>query len=237
MKETFYFSHDYNARSDNKIQKLLAKHGMEGYGIYWAIIEDLYNNANALRMHCECIAYSLHSHCEVIEDIIKNFDLFIIDGDFFGSPSVERRLNEKNEKSVKAKQSASYRWNKKDVNANAMRTQCVRNAIKESKVNNINKDFFKFYLSEYEKIENKKTKSAKNYKAFFELMQKDKILLPLTELELQFSYDDFLRLIKKTEDKEIELLPIIRAIANDENYYKNKKSLPAIAEAWINRSK
>ena len=42
-KETFYFSHDYNARNDIKIKKLILKHGFCGYGIFWAIIEDLYN--------------------------------------------------------------------------------------------------------------------------------------------------------------------------------------------------
>ena len=36
---------------------LLRKHGMIGYGIYWAIIEDLYNNANALRLDYEGIAF------------------------------------------------------------------------------------------------------------------------------------------------------------------------------------
>ena len=40
MKNTFYFSHDYNARNDIKIKKLIAKHGYLGYGIFWAIIED-----------------------------------------------------------------------------------------------------------------------------------------------------------------------------------------------------
>ena len=47
-KETFYFSHDYNSRNDVKIKKLLSKHGLLGYGIFWAIIEELYNNTNVL---------------------------------------------------------------------------------------------------------------------------------------------------------------------------------------------
>ena len=47
-KDTYYFSHDYNARNDSKIKRLLSKHGYLGYGLFWAIVEDLYNNANAL---------------------------------------------------------------------------------------------------------------------------------------------------------------------------------------------
>ena len=44
-KDTYYFSHDYNCRNDEKIKRLLRKHGMSGYGIFWSIVEDLYNNS------------------------------------------------------------------------------------------------------------------------------------------------------------------------------------------------
>lgn len=134
MKETFYFSHDYNTRADNKIKRLLAKHGITGYGIFWAIIEDLYNNANALRTDYDCIAYDLRTQSDIIKSIINDFDLFIIDGDTFGSISVERRLNERNTKSEKARISATYRWEKKQYDANALRPQSDSNAIKEKKV-------------------------------------------------------------------------------------------------------
>ncbi len=43
-KETFYFSHDYNARNDDKILELRAKYGSEGYGIFWMIIESMAEN-------------------------------------------------------------------------------------------------------------------------------------------------------------------------------------------------
>jgi len=43
-KETFYFSHDYTARSDEKIKNLIYDFGYEGYGIYWSLIEELYQN-------------------------------------------------------------------------------------------------------------------------------------------------------------------------------------------------
>ena len=133
MKETFYFSHDYNARSDEKIKKLLVKHGFLGYGVYWAIVEDLYQNANAMRTDYECIAYELRVNEECIKSIINDFDLFEIEGNIFGSLSVQRRLDERDKKSKKARESALYRWNKNNENANAMRTQCDSNAIKERK--------------------------------------------------------------------------------------------------------
>ncbi|CAB5217805.1 Domain of unknown function DUF4373 [uncultured Caudovirales phage] len=128
-KETFYFSHDYNARNDEKIRKLLFKHGFEGYGIYWALIENLYNNENELQIDYECIAYELRTHSDLIKSIINNFELFEIIDDVFSSNSVQRRLNERYEKSMKARKSAKNRWD----NANAMQTHNDSNAIKERK--------------------------------------------------------------------------------------------------------
>jgi hypothetical protein len=137
MKDTFYFSHDYNARVDDKIKQLIRKHGMLGYGIFWAIIEDLYNNANALRSDCEGIAFEFRVDEKTVKSILFDFDLFVFKGDFFGSMSIQKRLDERNTKSIKAKESAKYRWAK---DANAKRTQCERienecdrNAIKERK--------------------------------------------------------------------------------------------------------
>lgn len=128
-ENTYYFSHDYNTRMDDKIKDLIYEHGFLGYGIYWGLIEDLYNNANALRLHCERIASDYRTQSDIIHSIIHDFDLFIIDGNHFHSNSVEKRLNHRDTKSIKARESASKRWD----NANAMRTQCDGNAIKERK--------------------------------------------------------------------------------------------------------
>ena len=137
MKDTYYFSHDYNSRTDNKIKRLISKHGLVGYGLFWAIIEDLYNNANALPTDYESIAFDLRTDEVLVSSVIKDFDLFIIDNGMFGSSSIERRLNERNEKSKKAKESANLRWQKHkeqcERNANALPTQSDSNAIKERK--------------------------------------------------------------------------------------------------------
>lgn len=132
-KDTYYFSHDYNARNDSKIKRLLSKHGYLGYGLFWAIVEDLYNNANALPTDYDSIAFDLRTTTEIVISIINDFDLFCIETSEFGSASIERRLNERNEKSVKARESAFKRWNKVKENANALPTQSDSNAIKESK--------------------------------------------------------------------------------------------------------
>jgi hypothetical protein len=129
-KETYYFSHDYTARTDAKIKKLLQKHGYLGYGLYWALIEDLYLNDNSIQYDIECIAFDLRTNEMVIESIINDFNLFDLTNGAFSSISVQKRMEKRNEKSEKASLSASKRWN----NANAMQTQSDSNALNESKV-------------------------------------------------------------------------------------------------------
>ena len=128
-KDTFYFSHDYNARNDEKIKRLIRKHGMQGYGVFWSIVEDLYNNANALQTDYEGIAYDLRTDRDLVASVVNDFDLFVFDGEYFGSNSVQERLDQRNDKSEKARKSASYRWE----NANALQPQSDSNAKKERK--------------------------------------------------------------------------------------------------------
>ena len=82
-KETSYFLHDYNARNDIKLRALLVEHGAEGYGLYWAITENLYQNANVLPLDYDCIAHDLRANCDMIRSIINDFDLFEIGEDTF----------------------------------------------------------------------------------------------------------------------------------------------------------
>jgi L-rhamnose mutarotase len=130
-KETYYFSHDYTARSDEKIKNLIYDFGYQGYGIYWALIEELYQNANALQTNYKRIAFDMRIDEKIVKSIVENYGLFIVENEYFGSLSVQRRLDMRNEKSVKARESAQKRWTK---NANALPTQSECNAIKESKV-------------------------------------------------------------------------------------------------------
>lgn len=134
MKETFYFSHDYNARNDEKILKLLSgKDGWYSYGLYWGIIEKLYEAGGYLKLDYDCIAFDMRTDSERIRTVIDS-ELFERSNEKFYSKSVLARLRARKGKSEKARQSASMRWNKaKKEDANAMRTQCDSNAIKERK--------------------------------------------------------------------------------------------------------
>jgi hypothetical protein len=134
MKETYYFSHDYNARNDEKIIKLIQNQGWQGYGIFWAVIEKLYEADGFLDKDYDCIAFDLRTDSERIKQVIES-GLFKFSKEKFYSDSVLARLRVRKGKSEQARQSAFLRWNKLNKDdANALRTQSEGNAIKESKV-------------------------------------------------------------------------------------------------------
>ena len=140
-KETFYFSHDYNTRTDMKIKRLLIKQGYLGYGVFWAIIEDLYNNENRMEKDYESISLDLRCDQEIVRSVVEDFGLFDFDDKNFSSKSVQKRLEERESKSSKAKDSIKKRWSKNAKNeendTNVIRPEYDRNTIKEKKVKDI----------------------------------------------------------------------------------------------------
>ena len=141
-KETFYFSHDYNARTDRKLVNVIMKHGMTGIGVYWCLIEMLYEEGGYLPKEYDRISFELRTDINVIQEIIKDSELFHSDLEKFWSNAVLERLQQRCEKSEKARESINKRWNKYKLNTNVIRTNNKRNTIKErkvkeSKINNI----------------------------------------------------------------------------------------------------
>lgn len=140
-KETYYFSHDSNAITDTKILNMRADYGLEGYGLFWAIIEMMRNEEN-YKLQADTKIYRAiktltNTSIDVekyVQDCIKEYELFKEESGYFYSNSLLRRMQEKERKSVIAKEKAEKRWNS---NAMAMQQQCSSNAnkVKESKVN------------------------------------------------------------------------------------------------------
>lgn len=85
-KDAYYFKHDSNARNDEKLLAIRMNHGMEGYGVYWAIVEKLRESKNyTLSTDYPSIAWELHVCDEVVKSIVENYDLFIIEDSKFRS--------------------------------------------------------------------------------------------------------------------------------------------------------
>lgn len=135
MKETFYFSHDYNARSDWKLVKVMMKHWVAGIWAYWCIIEMLYEEQWYLSIkEYDRISFELRVSYEMIQSVINDYWLFNKDDDNFWSNSVLDRLKQRMDKSEKARISVQKRWDKKkEENTNVLQTNYDSNTIKERK--------------------------------------------------------------------------------------------------------
>lgn len=138
MKESFYFPHDYNAFNDEKIVRLRRKMGLEGYGIFWVIVERLAASSEGrLKLtDIEDIAFDMHMECERIASVVHEYNLFKFNDTHFWSTRLLSFFAERESKSDKAKKAAKVRWSPETKeNANAMHTQCEGNTIKERKGN------------------------------------------------------------------------------------------------------
>jgi gluconate kinase len=164
MKETFFFPHDFGARNDPKLQNLLMECGCVGLGVFWCIVEQIYEQGGSLPIAtCKSIAFALHVECNVVEKVVNDFDLFKNDGTLFWSNSINARLNKRANIVEKRKQAAANSWKSrraKQMQSKSDANVMVCNAIKEKKrkeKNNIEKSKkeifdFGFVEKEFEKV-------------------------------------------------------------------------------------
>ncbi|MEM5570037.1 DUF4373 domain-containing protein [Aliarcobacter butzleri] len=99
-KETCYFSHDANAKDDFKVMLLIEELGLEGYGIFWVLIETLREQQNykyPLKL-LSVLARKYNTTLAKLEVVVRNYHLFIIEDDcFFYSSSLNRRMQKMEE--------------------------------------------------------------------------------------------------------------------------------------------
>jgi uncharacterized protein YdaU (DUF1376 family) len=147
-KNTLYFRHDCNARADRKLVKLASKLNMSGVGIYWCMIEMLYEEGGYIPLEYERISYELRTDYDTIKSVIHDFELFSFDKDKFWSERVLEELKERCDKSDKARKSIESRW-LKYRNTNVIQTNKKRNTkenrIEENKINIIFDVFWNLY--------------------------------------------------------------------------------------------
>lgn len=98
--EVGYFRHDMNARHDPKIQALIKKYKIEGYGRFWVIIEMMRETKGYKIKEKKYIYEALAEQllCTVeeikkfIKDCIEEFELFVQAEGFFYSESLIERM-------------------------------------------------------------------------------------------------------------------------------------------------
>lgn len=139
-KDAYYFPHFANSRNDSKIVKLRRVLGIEGYGLYFMLLEVLREQTDFKYpvSGVEDLAYEWHTSKEKIISVIADYGLFTVQPDFFFSVKQIAFLQPYIEKSNRARMAARKRWDDANAHANALEMQCdsKTNAmqVKESKV-------------------------------------------------------------------------------------------------------
>ncbi|MBN2744496.1 MAG: DUF4373 domain-containing protein [Marinilabiliaceae bacterium] len=146
-KDAYFFPHDSNAKDDPKMMFLIDQLGLEGYGIFWVLIEMLREQQEykAPLAILPIIARKYSTQHEKIKAVVFGYDLFKIEDEkFFFSKSLIDRLSlmdAKKQRRIDAgKKAISARWNKQPAlpensnsNTNVLPTEYERNTNVEKK--------------------------------------------------------------------------------------------------------
>lgn len=124
-KEAYWFKHDSNAKDDPKCIILIEELGLEGYGIFWVLVETLRAQPDfkaPLRI-LPAIARRHNTSTEKVKAVVTRYELFEVEAEeFFYSPSLIQRMEpliEKKKKlSLAGKRGAEARWGNKNGEAN-----------------------------------------------------------------------------------------------------------------------
>jgi len=105
-KDSYYFSHDTNARHDPKCSALISEYGTEGYGVFWIMIEILaeqegYKLKKFNKLYdglARQMGIDIEQTRSMVEALIHDYELLDQDDKFIWSNSLIRRMEIKNAK-------------------------------------------------------------------------------------------------------------------------------------------
>jgi hypothetical protein len=117
MKDAFYFPHFCNARNDRKVKRVIKQHGIQGYGIYFMLLEVLREQTDYRYPFADVdlLADEFGVEEQTLLSVINDSELFQIDGDSFYSANLikylEPMMRMREQRSKAGKASAQRRSN------------------------------------------------------------------------------------------------------------------------------
>ena len=105
-----YLGHDTNSRNDVRLKRLIKKHGVKGYGVYWAINEIIAEKIDRSNLSCrlECSIEELADEFNEDTDTIRtiagyctDMGLITFDGKNYLNTKILKRLDEYTKKSIR----------------------------------------------------------------------------------------------------------------------------------------
>lgn len=123
MGKASYFSHDSNARNDEKILAVRMRHKSDGYATYFMLLERLREATDYLSIKdYNMLAFDFRVSAEVVKSVVEDFGLFEFtdDGKYFYSLSFLERMKIKDENAKKRSEAGrkgmESRWGKQSNN-------------------------------------------------------------------------------------------------------------------------
>ena len=119
MKDSFWFQHDSNARTDARILELRAEMGWHGYGLWWALVEKLreatdYHLSNILIGGLAMDLALTKEEARAFLDTCIAVGLLAVEDGCFYAPALRRRMERWDTKrsalSEAGRRGAGKRW-------------------------------------------------------------------------------------------------------------------------------
>ena len=143
MKNSYYFPHDYHARHDPKLERLRMEIGPISDGIFWDLVEMLYEENGHLSVgDIPLYAKMLNTNEQVLNKVVT--ELFLIDGDKFYNQSLLDRLEHINNVIEKRRQAGEQSGKARQRNKCSTSAKHLSNTI--NKINKRDKEKLKPFL-------------------------------------------------------------------------------------------
>jgi len=119
-KDVYYLKHDTNAAHDPKVEAMVHRYGMAGYGRYWRLAEllreqeggklrrDKWCNATL----AQCWKCSPEKAGEFLSSLLEDFELLSADDDFIWSDRILRDMATMEKHREDGRNGALMRWHK-----------------------------------------------------------------------------------------------------------------------------
>jgi len=157
MKDSQYLTHDIGARNDPKLIDLQMEMGGQGLGIFWCLVEMLWENGGYIPANYKGISFALR-WCKPseIEKVVTGFGLFHVEDGMIYSHSALERIRNKLEKAealsqvrreagraggiARARNLANAKQEGSNCQANATETDsnCLANVKQNVAINKLN---------------------------------------------------------------------------------------------------
>ena len=113
-----YFPHQYNAHDDEKLKRVIIDHGLEGYAVFFLLLEYLgqKEDRRLSQDFYKVLAWTYRLNDELVRSVVEDYGLFEISDNHFSSDGLNARMAVLDEKIAKRKLAGSLGGQKRVAN-------------------------------------------------------------------------------------------------------------------------